>query len=129
MSTPETLGRATQGLVLKVEELVIDSCEPRSLARFWAEVLGYEIYEEEYELASIEDPTGLGPAICFQRVPEAKQVKNRVHLDLNVGEADLEPVVARLLELGATKVDQSEHPDRSWVVLADPEGNEFCVVG
>ena len=129
MSTPETLGRATQGLTLKVEELVIDCCEPLPLAGFWAEVLGYEVYEEESDLASIEDPTGVGPAICFQRVPESKQVKNRVHLDLNVGEADLDPVVARLIELGATKVDESDHPDRSWVVMADPEGNEFCVVG
>ena len=128
MSTPETLGRATQGLTLKVEELVVDCSDPLPLARFWAEVLGYEIYEEESDLASIEDPTGVGPAICFQRVPESK-VKNRVHLDLDAGETDLDTVVERLLELGATTVDQSEHPDRSWVVLADPEGNEFCVVG
>ena len=125
----DTLGAVTKGLALTVEELVVDSCHPQRLARFWSEVLGYELYEDEVEIASIEDPNGSGPAICFQKVPESKQVKNRVHLDLHVDEADLDQAVDRLLALGAMRIDAGENPEKSWVVLADPEGNEFCVVG
>jgi hypothetical protein len=61
-------------------------------------------------------------------VPEAKSTKNRVHFDLNVGTGDLEPAVAQLVTLGATRVHVGDSGDRWWVVLADPEGNEFCVV-
>jgi predicted enzyme related to lactoylglutathione lyase len=125
----ETVGvAATKSFALSVEELVVDSCDPSKLARFWMDVLGYELYEDEAEIASIEDPNGIGPAICFQKVPESKQVKNRVHLDLHVDEADLDAAVERLVALGATRVDEGENPEKSWVVLADLEGNEFCVV-
>jgi hypothetical protein len=117
------------GLNLRLDEVVIDCSDPCVLANFWSEALGYELTECEDDIASIEDPGGPGPSIFFQRVPEAKSVKNRVHFDLNVGGGDLELAVAQLVSLGARRVDDGGTIDRWWVVLADPEGNEFCVVG
>lgn len=117
------------GINLRLDEVVMDCGDPCALATFWSEALGYELTECDDDIASIEDPSGTGPSILFQRVPEAKSVKNRVHFDLNVGGGDLEIAVAQLVSLGARKVDDREGIDRWWVVLADPEGNEFCVVG
>src|SRR5690606_17831958 len=80
--------------------------------------------------AAIRHPDGTGPGarVLFQLVPEAKTVKNRVHLDLRTGDEDQEAVVARLLERGATFLHTgSEGPQHTWTTLADPEGNEFCV--
>jgi hypothetical protein len=116
------------GSAIRFYEIVIDCSDPLSLAPFWAEALGYEIDELEADVASIEHPTDEGPAICFQRVPESKQGKNRVHFDLNVDENEFEGAVDRLLALGARQVDVGQGVDRSWVVLADLEGNEFCIV-
>jgi hypothetical protein len=120
--------RKQPGSAIRFYEIVIDCSDPLTLAPFWAEALGYEIDELEEDLASIDHPTDEGPAICFQRVPESKQGKNRVHLDLNVDENEFEGAVARLIALGARQVDVGQGADRSWVVLADPEGNEFCIV-
>ncbi|WLW52959.1 VOC family protein [Streptomyces sp. YU58] len=71
--------------------------------------------------------TGLGRRLLFQRVPEAKIVKNRLHLDLHSGEGRMESEVARLTELGASALREVKEPSGHWVVMADPEGNEFCV--
>lgn len=68
------------------------------------------------------------PTIQFIRVPERKAVKNRLHLDLSPIDGGTDDEVARLIELGAAKVDVGQGPDRTWEVLADPEGNEFCVL-
>ncbi len=119
-------------------DLVVDCRHPASLARFWAVVLRWEppvwTEEDRLELASagindpeddpsvfIVDPDPMRPRICFQRVDEPKTSKNRLHLDINVddpGEIDA------LVRIGATVV--AAHP--GWIVLADPEGNEFCAV-
>jgi hypothetical protein len=120
--------RAGVGITLRLDEVVVDCCDPCALATFWSEALSYEVTECDDDIASIEDPSGTGPSMFFQRVPEAKSTKNRVHFDLNVGTGDLEPAVAQLVTLGATRVHVGDSGDRWWVVLADPEGNEFCVV-
>jgi hypothetical protein len=120
--------RRDGGISLRVDEVVIDCGNPCLLATFWARVLGYEVFECDEDIASIEDPTDIGPGICFQRVAEAKSAKNRVHLDLRVASGDLDATVAHLISLGASKVEVGQGVHSWWVVLADPEGNEFCLV-
>jgi predicted enzyme related to lactoylglutathione lyase len=107
-------------------ELVIDSSDPARLAHFWAAALGYEITEEEDDLVFIEGPD-TGPSLAFVRVPEAKTVKNRLHIDLSPRDREQAEEVERIVALGARVVDIGQG-DVSWVVLADPEGNEFCVL-
>jgi hypothetical protein len=107
------------------EELVVDSRDFRQLGTWWSEALGWTIAEQnEYEL-EIRNPNGAGPTILFLNVPESKSIKNRLHLDFVPDNQAAE--VERLVELGATRADigQGETP---WVVMADPEGNEFCVL-
>jgi hypothetical protein len=116
------------GINLRLDEVVMDCDDPCLLARFWSEALDYELTECDEDIAAIEDPTGSGPSVLFQRVPEKKSAKNRVHLDLSIGSGDLELAVDQLLSMGAKRVDSEDFRTRWWVVLADPEGNEFCVV-
>ncbi|MEO3798681.1 VOC family protein [Nonomuraea sp. B1E8] len=120
----------------KLRDVVVDCRHPASLARFWAATLdGYAVAPyDEAELARLrangiddpeDDPTvlveGGPPRLWFQHVPEHKVVKNRLHLDVDSDDPDAE--IARLTELGATVVATRD----DWVVMADPEGNEFCV--
>ena len=109
-------------------EIVIDCAFPQRLATFWAEALDYEVTESDPDMAAIEDPRGGTPGICFQRVPEPKLSKNRVHFDLCVDEERFQETVDRLVALGAMQIDVGQGPDRVWIVLADPERNEFCLV-
>jgi hypothetical protein len=110
---------------LNWEELVIDSGDFRQLGTWWSEALGWPILEQnEYEL-EIGNPSGAGPTILFLNVPESKTGKNRLHLDFVPDDQAAE--VERLVELGATRVDIGQG-ETSWVVMADPEGNEFCVL-
>ncbi len=105
--------------------IVVDSSDPARLARWWAEVLGYHVTFEDPGLVSIAGDDKTHPGIAFVPVPEAKAGKNRLHLDL---EPDDQPAeIERLVDMGARHVDIGQH-DVSWVVLADPEGNEFCVL-
>jgi hypothetical protein len=121
-----------------------DASEPAVLAAFWAAALDYvaEPGYEDPDGASIVDPAGKGPAIGFLRVPEPKTAKNRFHIDIRVaGEPPwdwieraelIRTTVARLVELGATRVREEEYADEGGavlghVVMLDPEGNEFCV--
>jgi hypothetical protein len=138
-------------------QVTFDCADPGRVASFWAEALGYklkdppEVYtswtdfltaigvpEADWNKASaIVDPEGHGPRIYFQRVPEPKVVKNRVHLDVNVGggpgtPADERPgrvdaAVERLCGIGATKLRSYEDHGEYWVVMQDVEGNEFCL--
>ena len=139
-------------------QLVFDTAEPARLARFWAEALGYRLQpppdgfdtwesflreqgvpEQRWDDASaIVDPDGKGPRIYFQRVPDGKTAKNRMHMDLNVSAGDRLPSdeqkrrvdaeVARLKALGATdERGAMERDGEYWVRMNDPEGNEFCV--
>ncbi len=127
MTSPSgTLER--NALSFRLNEFVIDCRDPQKLAEFWAAALGYEVCESEPTMAAIEDAGGSCPSICFQRVAEEKLTKNRIHFDLDVDEGTLEAAVSRLLELGARRIDVGQRDDCSWAVMADPEGNEFCIV-
>ena len=118
-------------------ELVVDCHDPERLAAFWCAVLDFKVIdrsEGKVEIGSWE-PTveevrarQMPPALVFIRVPEGKTVKNRLHLDVSPIDASTAEEVARLLALGAATVDVGQGPGRSWVVMADLEGNEFDVL-
>ena len=140
---------------LREVQVTFDCAEPERLARFWCEVVGYAVPEppegfatwKEYDRSlpserqgsdfACHDPSGAGPRLYFQRVPEGKVVKNRLHLDVRVGTGlvgeerveALEAECARLVELGATKVRLmlADEENESCLVMQDLEGNEFCL--
>jgi Glyoxalase-like domain len=116
----------------RIAVLVIDARNPRLVADFWCSVLGWAVLEESPDIVGI-GPPGSNPGagdltIDVVAVPEPKTAKNRLHLDLRADGASRDAEVARLLALGARRVDVGQGPDVSWVVLADPEGNEFCLL-
>jgi len=107
---------------------VIDAHDLPSLARFWSQLLGWPILSErEREIVIGADETA-SVGICFMPVADRKVVKNRVHLDLTCGAEERDAEIERILGLGARPVDVGQTGAESWTVLADPEGNEFCVV-
>ncbi len=108
--------------------LCLDANEPLRLARFWAEALHWEIDETEDEIALVPtDDTGF--RIIFEPVSDKKTGRNRNHLDLTTTSIDDQnQTVERLVELGARHIDIGQGPDETHVVLADPEGNEFCII-
>jgi catechol 2,3-dioxygenase-like lactoylglutathione lyase family enzyme len=119
-------------------ELIIDCHDPEALAQFWCAVLGYEVVDRDEDEGLVEigswHPTAEGfrqgaqpPTLVFVTVPEGKTVKNRIHIDVSPIDSSQEAEVERLLALGARHVDIGQG-EQSWVVLADPEGNEFCVL-
>lgn len=136
-------------------QVTFDAADPGALAAFWAEVLGYAadpppegfaswedwareqgIPEENWNDASgISDPDGSGSRIFFQRVPEGKSAKNRVHLDVRAAPGlddearrrRLSEEAVRLIDLGATKLYEFEERGQFWITMQDPEGNEFCL--
>ncbi|MGQ4600795.1 VOC family protein [Nocardia sp. R6R-6] len=117
---------------VKQIQVTFDCAEPERVARFWCEVLGYE-----HQGSACIDPSGAGPRLYFQRVPEGKVVKNRLHLDVQVGTglvgeervAALEAECARLVALGAVRVRllRADGYNESCLVMEDIEGNEFCL--
>jgi hypothetical protein len=116
---------------LAIQCVVVDSRDPSRLAAFWQEALGWRRTEEQPDEVCLEPPAGspqdgVAPDLLFLRVPEEKALKNRLHLDLRPRDQAAE--VARLERLGARRVEVGQGPDVSWVVLGDPEGNEFCVL-
>ncbi len=113
------------GIKVGFRQVVIDCGDPRTLARFWASFTGYGLRSDQHDWASIHSEDG-AYAIGFQKVPEAKVVKNRVHVDFW---ADDEEATARKIEaLGARRRWVSQDPNDPFVVLADPEDNEFCII-
>lgn len=138
-------------------QVVIDCADPGTLSGFWAVALGYVVQpppegfatweaflrqmgvpESDWNMRSaVTDPEGVGPRVFFQRVPEPKTVKNRVHLDIRTSGGQgvekglrrgrVDAKVAELLDAGATLLRAMEEMGEYWVVLQDPEGNEFCV--
>jgi len=134
-------------------QIAIDCADPHRLAEFWAAAVGYEIEHHDDRIRSIieagfaseddvmehgghlvwrtaaaaSDPGGTRPRLLFQQVPEEKTVKNRVHLDLRVGDERRQAEVERLESLGATRLWDGSQGPQTWVTMADPEGNEFCV--
>jgi hypothetical protein len=114
---------------LVVSQLTIDSADPAAQARWWAQALGWELLgETSDDEAEIGPPDGSTAAWLFEKVPEGKSVKNRLHPDLRPPDgSDQATELERLLALGATSVDIGQG-DVTWHVLADPEGNEFCLL-
>ena len=137
-------------------QVVFDAADPPALAAFWGEAIGYkeedppegfdsweawavanDLPREEWDnYDSRVDPDGVGPRLFFQRVPEPKTAKNRVHLDLEVSgrgipleeaRRQVAAAVERAVAAGATKLREVDEADQHWVVLQDPEGNEFCL--
>jgi hypothetical protein len=128
-------------MALRWYSVVVDSHDIAAQARWWKEVLDWTIvYEDEHEVALIPRDMSTDPldaaewhqqrqGLVFVPVPEGKTVKNRLHLDLAPHTSqDRDAEIARLLDMGATKVDVGQSGDVTWTVLADPEGNEFCVL-
>ncbi len=109
-------------------ELVVDAASPERLAAFWMAVLGWRPTERYPGAVEIADPSGGGPSLTFVPVPDEKHGKNRLHIDVNPVGCDQEQEVERLIGLGARRIDVGQGSDTTWVVLADPEGNEFCVL-
>jgi catechol-2,3-dioxygenase len=115
-------------MVSRIAALAIDAAQPRVVADFWCAVLGWQVAETDDDIVSIGAPDGSWPTIDLVAVPEGKTVKNRLHLDLRADGRSTKAELDRLLELGARHADVGQGPDVSWVVLADPEGNEFCLL-
>jgi hypothetical protein len=116
---------------LHIQALGIDSADPAAIATFWQSALGWRRTREETDEVVLEPPAGspqdgVAPDLLFLRVPERKIGKNRLHLDLRP--ADQAAEVTRLVGLGARRVDVGQGDGVTWVVMADPEGNEFCVL-
>jgi predicted enzyme related to lactoylglutathione lyase len=107
------------------EQVVVDAQDAARLARWWAEALHYQIVLEAPDEVEIRRTPDELPGLLFTPVPDAKTVKNRLHIDLRPDDQEAE--VERLVDMGARPVDIGQG-DVDWVVLADPEGNEFCVL-
>jgi predicted enzyme related to lactoylglutathione lyase len=112
----------------RLHHIVIDTHDLPGLARFWTQALGWRILSEREREIVIGSDENAPVGICFMPVSDPKTVKNRVHIDLTSGAEDREQEIERLISLGARRVDIGQTGQESWTVLADPEGNEFCVV-
>ena len=113
----------------RIAAIAIDAVQPRVVADFWCSVLGWRVVDEEDDdVISIGPPDGSWPMIDVVPVAEKKTVKNRLHLDLRADGAPTADELERLLDLGARRVDVGQAPGATWVVLSDPEGNEFCLL-
>ena len=134
-------------------QLTFDAADPHTLARWWAELLGYQVQDThdfvtkllsdgvitEADVVEIDgrkafadataanDPSDIGPRLYFQRVPEPKSAKNRLHVDIPVDPDQLDAEVERVRALGATLVGFNSQGGHRFAVLQDPEGNEFCL--
>ena len=117
----------------RITTVVVDCRDPELLAGFWCAVLGYEVVDRlpddsiEIGLPGQREK-GPVPTLLFQRVSDPTGGKNRLHLDLNATDRDQDAELQRLLELGARRADVGQTGEESWHVLADPEGNEFCLL-
>jgi hypothetical protein len=138
---------------VRAVQVAVDCADPHALVRFWASATGMEVEDHHDQVtemvgagfasgaetveidgrrawataAACRDPDGRLPRLLFQQVPEGKTVKNRWHLDLDVGPDRCDAEVERLIDLGATRLWDGRQGPHTWVTLADPEGNEFCV--
>jgi hypothetical protein len=112
----------------RIAVIAIDAQQPRVVADFWCAVLGWRVIDGDEDVISIAPPDNSWPTIDVVFVPEPKTVKNRLHFDVRADGLSSSEELQRLLNLGAQRVDVGQGPDVSWVVLADPEGNEFCLL-
>jgi predicted enzyme related to lactoylglutathione lyase len=117
------------GMVSRVMAVAVDCQDAEGLAAFWCAALGAEMdqrWRDAHGVEYVQISTEEGPVLVFQPVPECKSGKNRLHLDIAPATGSQEAEVERLVGVGATRL--SDEPELPWVVLADPEGNEFCVL-
>lgn len=117
--------------MIRIQCLCVDANDPKALAGFWEQVLGWRRTEESDDEVVLEPPEGSReggsvPDLLFLKVPEQKGAKNRLHIDLRPDDQEAE--IARIEALGATRTSVGQSADVTWVVLSDPEGNEFCVL-
>ena len=119
-------------MACRFSELVVNSRDPEALAAFWAAVLDYRVLgREEDGSVEIGPEAGFGgaaPTLVFGPVADPSSGKPRLHLDLNPTDRDQDAELDRLLGLGATRADVGQTGEESWHVLADPEGNPFCLL-
>ena len=108
------------------EQVIVHALDPEGLGRWWAEALGWEVVYSSPDEFEIRPSADVMPGLDFVKVDEPKQAKSRLHLDFRPDDQNAE--VDRLIALGARRVDIGQG-EQSWVVLADPEGNEFCILG
>jgi predicted enzyme related to lactoylglutathione lyase len=111
-----------------LHHVVVDAHDLPKLARFWTQALGWTVLSERDREIVIGPDVNAPVGMCFMPVADQKTVKNRVHLDLTTSAEDRDGEIERLLALGASRVDIGQTGKESWTVLADPEGNEFCVI-
>jgi catechol 2,3-dioxygenase-like lactoylglutathione lyase family enzyme len=117
-------------MVSRISELVIKCRDPQRLAAFWSEVLGFSVLDTDYGAAAVprEGFGGLQPTLIFIATTEPRAGQLPLHIDVNATDRDQDAELERLLELGARPVDIGQTGEESWHVLADPEGNEFCLL-
>ena len=119
-------------MACRFSELVVDSRDPEALAAFWAAVLDYRVLGRDDDGAVEIGPDagfgGAAPTLVFAPVPDPTPGKVRLHIDLNATDRDQDEELQRLLSLGATRADVGQREEQGWHVLADPEGNEFCLL-
>jgi predicted enzyme related to lactoylglutathione lyase len=111
-----------------LHHIVIDAHDLPGLAQFWTQALGWKVLSEREREIVIGTDENAPVGICFMPVTDCKIVKNRVHLDITTTAEDRDQEIERLLALGARRADIGQTGAESWTVLADPEGNEFCVI-
>ena len=114
-----------RSMSLEWEQTIVDARDPAALGRWWEEALGWVVVDDDPDQFEIRPAPDRLPGLLFVRVPQPKRMKNRLHLDFRPDDRDRE--VERMLSLGASRADIGQG-DQSWVVLADPEGNEFCIL-
>ncbi len=119
-------------MACRLSEIVVDSRDPEGLAAWWSEVLGYRVLGRDDDGAVEIGPEagfgGAAPTLVFAPVADPSLQKSRLHLDVNATDRDQDAELQRLLGLGATRADVGQTGEESWYVLADPEGNPFCLL-
>jgi catechol 2,3-dioxygenase-like lactoylglutathione lyase family enzyme len=119
-------------MACRFSEIVVDCRDPETLAAFWAAVLDYRVLDREsdgsIEIGPAEGFGGAAPTLIFGPVADPTPGKLRVHLDVNPTDRDQDAELQRLLDLGAVPADVGQTGEEDWHVLADPEGNEFCLL-
>ncbi len=121
-------GQHTGGMPVRLHHIVVDAHDLPMLARFWTQALGWKVLSEREREIVIGVGENAPIGMCFMPVTDPKTVKNRVHLDLTTTAQDRDQEIERLLALGARRAGIGQTGEESWTVLADPEGNEFCVI-
>jgi predicted enzyme related to lactoylglutathione lyase len=121
-----TTDGSASGPVGRIGEIVIDVTDLKQCGQFWAKVLGVRVRSENERYLVLEPQTGSAPALILQRVPEKKLGKNRAHIDLRV--KDIAEALHQVQRLGGRKVREVVDPEEQFMVVADPDGNEFCLV-